>query len=516
MATYTSRFSLPCEWDRRAPGRHQQVIAQYLKVEGLTVKYVGPGQDDSQAAAVRADNPVPPDVPLYYFEATIVSRGAEGYIGIGFATEDGDVIGALLDRAAATIRFFKNGADLGVAFRNVTEQRLFPTVGLRTQQEEVRANFGAGGSAGFAADLPALHAAFVRAALDGVRAQRLPPAGGGGGGGARWPLLPAVVFEYLLHHRCWRTAEALAKDVLGADAAAAAAAALGAPPRGGGGVSGGDEDVSMMQREGSLSSMDVAGPSAAASGGGGGAAGGGGAEDAEMAAPGGGGGGGGGVAGGGTAAGGGGAEAAGAEAAAAAAAALPSAEVEDALRRQRIYDDVCAGRLDEALEQVEAHYGLASLDASPSLSFRLKVQAFLELIRAGAPQAQILEYGRARVSPAARGAADEELLADAVSLLAYDNPEASPCGALLSPGARAAAGGRPQRRAARRARPPARARAGAALPPGGPRRWTSCGAATSRARSCSTCAASAWAGDARRVAPCGAPRRGRLPSTAAG
>ena len=25
MATYTSRFSLPCEWDRRAPGRHQQV-----------------------------------------------------------------------------------------------------------------------------------------------------------------------------------------------------------------------------------------------------------------------------------------------------------------------------------------------------------------------------------------------------------------------------------------------------------------------------------------------------------
>jgi hypothetical protein len=26
MATYTSKFSLPCEWDRRGtPGRHQQV-----------------------------------------------------------------------------------------------------------------------------------------------------------------------------------------------------------------------------------------------------------------------------------------------------------------------------------------------------------------------------------------------------------------------------------------------------------------------------------------------------------
>lgn len=38
----------------------------------------------------------------------------------------GDVIGALLDRSNATIRFFKNGQDLGVAFRNVAEQRLFP------------------------------------------------------------------------------------------------------------------------------------------------------------------------------------------------------------------------------------------------------------------------------------------------------------------------------------------------------------------------------------------------------
>lgn len=65
------------------PARPQrpQVIANFLKVEGLTVKYVGPGQDDSQAAAVRSDNPVPPDVPLFYFEVLIVNKGAEGYIG---------------------------------------------------------------------------------------------------------------------------------------------------------------------------------------------------------------------------------------------------------------------------------------------------------------------------------------------------------------------------------------------------------------------------------------------------
>lgn len=58
-----------------------QIIQQYLKVEGPSIKYIGPGQDDSQAASVRSDNPVPPDVPLYYFEVTILNKGAEGYIG---------------------------------------------------------------------------------------------------------------------------------------------------------------------------------------------------------------------------------------------------------------------------------------------------------------------------------------------------------------------------------------------------------------------------------------------------
>jgi hypothetical protein len=364
------------------------------------------------------------------------------------------VIGVLLDRATATIRFFKNGQDLGIAFRNVTEARLFPTVGLRTQQEEVRANFGAGGSAGFAVDLPAMRAAFVRSALDAVRATKLPATrastGGAAGGTAgdegtsrgsgaqqeqqppptRWPLLPALVFEYLLHHRCWRTAEALAKDTLGAAAAAAAAETDGG---GAGAGRGGADDDTTMQREGSLSSMDAAGPSASSgappqqqqqqqqqqrqlSGGAGGDG------DTEMApAP--------------SDAGdasGSGAAAAAAAAATAAAAALSGAEVEDALCRQTIYDAVCSGRLDDALQQVERHYGAAALAAAPGLAFRLKVQQFLELVRARAPAAAVLEFGRAQLGPAAATPEDEELLADAVSLMAYGDPEASPCGNLLS------------------------------------------------------------------------------------
>lgn len=77
---FLSRSALPSEWDRRHYGRHQHV-QEYLKVDGLTVKYVGPGESDTQAATIFADKPVPQDVPLYYFEVTIVNRGDSGYIG---------------------------------------------------------------------------------------------------------------------------------------------------------------------------------------------------------------------------------------------------------------------------------------------------------------------------------------------------------------------------------------------------------------------------------------------------
>jgi hypothetical protein len=77
---FRSRAALPSEWDRRHYGR-QQHVQDYLKVDGLTVKYVGPGESDSQAATLFADKPVPQDVPLYYFEVTIVNKGDSGYIG---------------------------------------------------------------------------------------------------------------------------------------------------------------------------------------------------------------------------------------------------------------------------------------------------------------------------------------------------------------------------------------------------------------------------------------------------
>ena len=49
----------------------------------------------------------------------------------------GDTVGALLNRTTKTISYIKNGLDLGIAFHNVDEEVLFPSVGLRTPDEEV-------------------------------------------------------------------------------------------------------------------------------------------------------------------------------------------------------------------------------------------------------------------------------------------------------------------------------------------------------------------------------------------
>ena len=46
-------------------------------------------------------------------------------------------MGACLNRVDKTISCFKNGIDLGVAFHNVLEERLYPCIGMQTHGEEV-------------------------------------------------------------------------------------------------------------------------------------------------------------------------------------------------------------------------------------------------------------------------------------------------------------------------------------------------------------------------------------------
>ena len=42
---------------------------------------IGPGDEDKDAASVRADHPVPFDVSLYYYEVQVINKGRDGFVG---------------------------------------------------------------------------------------------------------------------------------------------------------------------------------------------------------------------------------------------------------------------------------------------------------------------------------------------------------------------------------------------------------------------------------------------------
>ncbi|KDE02423.1 hypothetical protein MVLG_07019 [Microbotryum lychnidis-dioicae p1A1 Lamole] len=173
-----------------------------LSSDGLTVSFSGSAKyGDRDAAAVRTNRPIPPQTAVYYFEVIILDKGAQGYIGIGFSHRNvslsrlpgwedhswgyhgddgrafcclgtgepygptfttGDVIGCGIDwtgmapqsmkerhrpkdadkKGGGRAFFTKNGEFLGYAFSNL-HGFLYPSVGLRTPGEIVKANFGA-------------------------------------------------------------------------------------------------------------------------------------------------------------------------------------------------------------------------------------------------------------------------------------------------------------------------------------------------------------------------------------
>lgn len=53
----------PSAWDStgRSPAQ------RYLQVSGTRAKYIGPGADDRDAAALRANAPVPADCAIFYW-----------------------------------------------------------------------------------------------------------------------------------------------------------------------------------------------------------------------------------------------------------------------------------------------------------------------------------------------------------------------------------------------------------------------------------------------------------------
>lgn len=71
---------LPSKWNDA-----DKYVELDLSQEGLEVRYKGQGNKlDHEAAAVRADHPMPPQCGLYYFEVTILAKPKEGYVFLPF------------------------------------------------------------------------------------------------------------------------------------------------------------------------------------------------------------------------------------------------------------------------------------------------------------------------------------------------------------------------------------------------------------------------------------------------
>uniref|UniRef100_A0A8C5PWR7 Ran-binding protein 9 n=1 Tax=Leptobrachium leishanense TaxID=445787 RepID=A0A8C5PWR7_9ANUR len=205
----------------------------------LRVHYKGHGKTSRDAASVRATHPIPAACGIYYFEVKIISKGRDGYMGIGLSTQGvnlnrlpgwdkhsygyhgddghsfcssgtgqpygptfttGDVIGCCVNLIDNTCFYTKNGHSLGIAFTDLPPN-LYPTVGLQTPGEVVDANFG---QSPFVFDIED----YIREWRTKIQAQieRFPV------GGEWQSVIQRMVSSYLVHHGYCSTAEAFAKS----------------------------------------------------------------------------------------------------------------------------------------------------------------------------------------------------------------------------------------------------------------------------------------------------------------
>lgn len=70
-----SQLPVPQYWDANDKSK-----TLFLCEHRLRVSYKGPGKYDNDAAAIRAERPIPPACGLFYFEILVVSKGRDGYV----------------------------------------------------------------------------------------------------------------------------------------------------------------------------------------------------------------------------------------------------------------------------------------------------------------------------------------------------------------------------------------------------------------------------------------------------
>lgn len=148
----------------------------------LSVKYTSVSLHGHDVGVVQANKPAPVKRLVYYFEIYVKDAGAKGQIAIGFTNEGfkmrrqpgweanscgyhgddgllyrgqgkgdafgptytkGDTVGGGINYASQEFFFTKNGAIVGtVCKEKEMKGRLFPTIAVHSQNEEVHVNFG--------------------------------------------------------------------------------------------------------------------------------------------------------------------------------------------------------------------------------------------------------------------------------------------------------------------------------------------------------------------------------------
>ncbi|KAK0252882.1 hypothetical protein LTS09_012039 [Friedmanniomyces endolithicus] len=215
---------------------------------GEEVRFGGATKTADEAASIRADHAMPRECGIYYFEVTVLSRGKDGLVGIGFSTrkaalnrlpgweaeswayhgDDGlffassasgkaygprfasnDVIGCGVNFRTNEAFFTKNGVYLGVAFNGIRSEKhyYYPSVGMKKPGEHLRINLG---RTPFVFDIDHMmeqERQVVMAKIDKTDVSSLHPSD------TESTLIHKLIGQYLAHEGYVDTAKAFAKDV---------------------------------------------------------------------------------------------------------------------------------------------------------------------------------------------------------------------------------------------------------------------------------------------------------------